>query len=783
VEPSPFNDWRLVALSPFPGWVLAGLAAAAALAVYLAWRGMRVESRSTRRRVLLGMRVAGASLAVLLVLEPGVELLATTRIRGRVAVLVDRSRSMDLPSDAGGPTRAAVAASLLADAADRATLESRFQVEWFGFARNVAPLDPSASVPLGGVSGAAQETGPAMTGTDRTFVLPALEEVARSGGGRPLAGIVLVSDGADNGALDEAASAPAEKSPDAPDRLDAVKDRLKALGAPVFALDATGGALRDLALESVRVDDFAFVRNTVEIEANVSQRGLGPMRVPVVLEREGRVVVTREADVHEQGTASVKLPFSPDTTGESAFTVRVPVQEGEVATANNARAFVLKVIRDRVRVLHVAGRPSWDEKSLRMLLKRDPNVDLISFFILRTPGDLANATNDELSLIPFPTDEIFRQQLRTFDLVVFQNFTYRGYQMQGYLPGIAQYVKDGGAFLMLGGDNSFSDGGYAGSPLEDTLPVELEAHPAPTGDEPFQPRLGAAGRHHPAASLAQGEGANDAAWRALPPLPGLQRATLKPDAHALLEHPTMTDAAGRPAPVVAVRDVGRGRSMAILSDSTWLWSIAGSREGRPHRAYDDFFHSAIRWLVRDPELTHVRLQTEKERHSPSEPVAFLVQARTRDYGPAEGAHVELQIAEAGSGNVLRRLEGMTGADGSARLETEALPPGPMRVAATARTAAEELGRAEIALVVEEGGPEVSQPAPRPDLLKLVASATGGRTYRASDVKLASLPLRDPERVEIGQRRSRPIWDRLPVLLALCAVLGGEWFLRRRWGFF
>jgi len=435
-------------------------------------------------------------------------------------------------------------------------------------------------------------------------------------------------------------------------------------------------------------------------------------------------------------------------------------------------------------VLHVAGRPSYDERFLRSLLKRDPNVDLISFFILRTPSNLYNtASNDELSLIPFPTDEIFSQQLKTFDLVVFHNFNYRPYKMDGYLPGIAAYVRDGGAFMMIGGDNSYGEGQYQGTAIQEILPVDFDAHPTAAGDEPFTPQLTPEGRRHPISELVPGEGQNDALWHGLPELNGINHTSLKSDAHALLEHPTLTDSGGRRMPVVAVAEVGRGRSMAITTDQSWTWSFVSARNGQPQRSYDDFYHNAIRWLVRDPALTQVRSTVEKERFSPSESVAFIVQARSRDYGPAAGAHVQIDVSNTQTNVITKSAQSVVSSDGTARVELGTLPAGPYRAVATVRLNGAELGTTENALVVEESGPELAQPAPRPELLKLVASATRGEYLPAEGAQLSKLNLRDPERVEIGQRKSKPLWDQLPVLVALCLVLGTEWFLRRRWGFF
>ena len=166
-------------------------------------------------------------------------------------------------------------------------------------------------------------------------------------------------------------------------------------------------APRDLAVERVAVDDFAFVRSTLTVEATLRARGFGREDVTVLLKREGQVVAQATVKLEPgKETYAVPLSFAPDTTGTFVLTVSTPVLPGEAVAENNSRSFVLRVIRDRVRVLLVAGHPSWDERFLRGLLKQDPNVDLVCFFILRTAGDNPGP-QDQLSLIPFPVAEIF----------------------------------------------------------------------------------------------------------------------------------------------------------------------------------------------------------------------------------------------------------------------------------------------------------------------------------------------------------------------------------------
>ena len=759
-----FNAWRLTALTTLPGWALLLAFAALAAAVSLSWRGFRSEPSSNRRRALFSLRTLAALLVFALLLEPGLELLAQSRVRARVALLLDTSRSMSFPASPGGPSRTEELLKwLAARQPDLARLASRFQVDTYTFDKDLQPADAAKlSMALSNpqaVAGLAQ--GPS------TDLFGALTAAARGGaGGRPLAGLLVASDGADNAELSEGLPAP-------------LAQELQRLNAPVFALPIGGAAVKDLAVEKVRVDDFAFVRNQLAVDVTVTARGFPETDVPVTLKREGQVVALKSIRLKAgQSRYEVKLQFVPDRTGKFAFTASVPVYEGVALSTNNSKSFVLKVIRDRVRVLLVVGRPSWDVRFLRQLLKRDPNVDLISFFILRTPGDDTHSSQDELSLIPFPTTEIFQQQLKSFDLVLFQNFNHRPYHMSQYLDGIAEYVKDGGAFAMIGGDQSFSAGDYTQTAIESILPAALQPQGAPPVDESWaQLRLTEAGRRHPMTELAQGAAQNEAAWGRLPRLPGLNTlGAPRPGAQVLLE---AVD--GRP--VLVVGEAGRGRVLALTSDSSWYWSFLAAGAELGPRAYETFWHAAIRWLVRDPALTPMRLQAEKQSFDPSVDVPSLdVQVRGSDYGAAAGASLAVQLMGAEDGKPRAVSSSKAGPDGTARIQLPALAPGAYKATVTARRPdGTEIGEVEEAFVVAPTGPEMLQPAPRPDLLKSIAEATGGKLIETTD-SLPGLAWRDPERVEVGQRLSKPLWDRIWVLLILCCVVGLEWTLRRRWGY-
>jgi uncharacterized membrane protein len=759
VPEQTFNAWRLASLSPWPRWALALLGLAALAAVALAWRGLRAEPRRGRRLALLGLRLATALLAFLLLLEPAVQWLQTARVKNRLAVLVDRSRSMNFPVEPGGESRAASAAAWIsAHRGDLEALADRVNLEWYGFDRDATPSDPAA------LSRPEQASG------GRTDLLGALRAI--SAGGRRLAGAVVVSDGADNAALSDGLTP-------------AIRAELRSLGFPVTAVAAGSTAPRDLAVERVAVDDFAFVRNTLTIEVTLQARGFSREEFRLVLRREGAVVASAPVRL-EPGREryTVPLSFAPDTTGTFVFTVAAPVFPGEAVAENNARSFVLRVIRDRVRVLLVAGHPSWDERFLRGLLKQDPNVDLVSFFILRTASD-RSGPQEELSLIPFPVTEIFGDQLRTFDAVVFLDFAfqpYRALDIERYLPNLRDYVRAGGAFAMLGGEQSFGEGRYGATPLQEVLAVEA-ADGLGLSAEDLRPRLTPEGRRHPVTSLVAGDGPNEAAWSALPALPGVNLTVpLAPasGARVLLEAPTVL-VRGRPAPVVAVREVGAGRTLAVTTDGSWFWGFVAAEQGLGNRAYQRFWNNALRWLVRDPDLTPLQVLPDRPVVEPGEAIALSLSARSADYGPGSGARLTAELV-AEDGRPVARGAAVAGADGTARIELAPPAPGAYKVVASAERPGGPPEQATSALAVRASGPEDADVAPRPELLRSLAEATGGSFAALPRAGMPEVRLTEPEQVEVGRRKDVPIWDRAWTLLALCLTLGGEWLLRRRWGY-
>lgn len=767
-----FNDWSLTTLTPLPWWALTLLGAGLILAFALVLRGMK-GAPAKRTWPLLLLRFIGLCVAAVLVLEPGLQLQQVSSTPGRVSVLLDTSRSMSLPAGDGTGTRFDRAQRFLKEArAPLSQLPTGLSVDLGTFGSDVEPAtweDMAKAKPKDG----------------RTDIMKALNHVMQGRPGRPLAGVLLLSDGADNVDLhDRALSAE-------------VRERLAASGVPIHTVSlGHEQGFRDVGVTAVMADDFAFVRNPLEVDATITVRGYGAMEVPVVLKREGRLVAQTRAMVpnskEDEGAKSVDVTFKfePREVGEAVYTVEAAEQVGEVLTDNNRRSFTIKIIRDRIRVLQVAGRPSWDVRFLRKLLKENPSVDLISFFILRTQRDQSAVREGELSLIPFPTRELFTEELGTFDVVIFQNFNFAPYDMGVYLHNVRDFViNKGGGFAMVGGELSFSEGQYDLTPVGDLLPVIMPGGRGHYVEETYTPVVTEAGKRHPILSFADGP-ASSVVDR-LPPFQGFNESMgLQPGTEALLTHPApRSGPSGQP--VLAIREVGKGRTLSLTSDSLWMWALPDAGKGGRGTAHRELWANAIRWLIGDPALSRVRVEARSSAFDPGEPVVLTVRAFDPGYAPLAGAAVELTVENADktaspasngsspSGPLV--LKGETGPEGEWRARIPSMAPGAYLARVAARFKGAALGTDEDAFLVRRTDREMADGAPRPELLAALSDVTDGQSVERG-AEVASLKWKMPEGVRVHKRKTVPLWDKSWVALVFAALWGLEWILRRRQGY-
>ena len=737
-------DWLLGGAPGADGvlqWTRAGpvatlAVAVAALAWVFAWWSGRDAARSRVGELALWAAALGLLAAALAgaawVEEHG-------RLEpGRRAVLVDGSASMAVVE--GGVARGDAVAEILARLPDDADV--------FTFDDELRAGPPEA------FTGRGTNLGAALTALSDRFL------------GQKLRGVVVITDGLDRGGLrrqlqeDPTAAPPALPGP-----------------LTVYQVGEVGD-LRDTAIEDVVTGGFAFLRTPFELTAKL--RGPPHATLPVTLAREGRLAATAEVTLDAAGRGEVGFRVTPTEVGRFAWEISTPVAADDAVPGNNAYPVVVRVVRDRTRVLQVCGSPSYDQKFLRLFLKEDPSVDLVSFFILRTTDDMgAGWASYELSLIAFPYEHLFTEDLSTFDLVILQNFDYKpyfGFEAGALLENIAQYVEEGGALVMTGGDRSFDLAGYARTPIERVLPVHLGLETARTDEAPFSPVISRGGAAHPITRLAGDPDDSRAVWERLPALDGLNRtAGARDDAAVLLEHPQLRGPDGEPEPVLAVREVGEGRSMALMVDASWRWSFSEAATGRGNQAYLRFWKNALRWLVADPADRRVVVAPSRENVLLGDEVRLIIKVRDPGYAPVPGAEAAVTVEE--PGGATQRFDVTTDAAGEATVVYEARTRGAHRVHATAGAGAGDRG--ETVFAVSNRDPELVEIAPDGAFLADLAERAGGALRPPGD---RSAPLIDEDAGrEVQERREIDLATSPVVALLLGQLASPARFLRRRAG--
>lgn len=361
--------------------------------------------------------------------------------------------------------------------------------------------------------------------------------------------------------------------------------------APVHALLTGAPDEFDRRIEVLKAPRYGIVGQSRDIEVVVREAGAvgdAPEIVTLKVRREGRddERITTSID------APVKIEMPFPHAGQNILEVELNTAPGELTPANNRAVIAAEGVRENLRVLLISGEPNPGERTWRNLLKSDAAVDLVHFTILRPPEKHDGTPINQLSLIAFPTRELFSEKLNDFDLIIFDRYQHRGLLQLPYYDNIARYVEDeGGALLVAAGDD------YAGSlslfrtPLSPVLPAP------PTGRvivEPFKAKLSKDGRKHPVTRDLAGagvEGTNPTWGR------WFRQVEVTAENGRIL----MEGAGDRPLLLLDRR--GEGRVALLTSDHAWLWA-RGYEGGGPHT---DLLRRLSHWLMKEPDLEEERL--------------------------------------------------------------------------------------------------------------------------------------------------------------------------------
>jgi len=358
-----------------------------------------------------------------------------------------------------------------------------------------------------------------------------------------------------------------------------------ASGGPLHVLVTGEEDEFDRRIQFVRAPRFGIVGRTVEMTYRVVSTGneQGPVSVRVLV--NGKRFSTEQAAIGQEMALQIVVP----NAGKNIIELVIDAAPEELTDVNNQAVAMVEGIRENLRVLLVSGEPHAGERTWRNLLKSDTAVDLIHFTILRPPEKQDGTPINELSLIAFPTRELFVERINDFDLIIFDRYQHRDVLPILYYDYIAEYVENGGALLVAAGPEYAGNQSIATTPLMSALPA------MPTGDvieQGFHPRLTETGERHPVTRGLEGSEAEPPQWSRWFRLIDIQR----PQGEVVMQGADQR-------PLLVLNRRGEGRVGMLLSDQGWLWA-RGFEGGGPHVS---LYRRIAHWLMKEPELEEERL--------------------------------------------------------------------------------------------------------------------------------------------------------------------------------
>lgn len=356
---------------------------------------------------------------------------------------------------------------------------------------------------------------------------------------------------------------------------------------PVTAVSIGDEEERDVWIDNVQQVYTAFLKNRLKIPLSIGQQGFAGQTVRVSLKKGSQVIDSKDLKLKEEVNL-VELSLFPEKMGEESYLVSIEPQDQELSYLNNDFVVRVRTVRDKIRILHVGGKPSADLKAWRSFLTRQPDIDLVSFYILRSITDDPQARETDLSLIRFPYDELFSTELDKFDLVILQNFDFTLYFQPFYLSNLARFIENGGALFIIGGDQSFHR--YNPSPLKSMFPFQFSG----AGNFVDRETEVSSVLNHPV--VAGSEAA----------LKGFKWTGF----HQILPRQGALDFARFKSgePLLSAWDVGKGRVVALNSDESWKLQM---RPQENMAAFSRLARRVLQYLTFDPEVNPSQIVTSR----------------------------------------------------------------------------------------------------------------------------------------------------------------------------
>ena len=724
------------------GLFAVAVAGISALVTFRTYAQVRGNSQPLDRAILTAVRIAVFVVLVFCLLRPVLVLSSVVPQENFLGVLIDDSRSMQIADTDETPRQAFVETSFGNPESELFTaLADRFALRFFSFSSGTDRVSDVNELTYSGT---------------RTHLGQALQRAHEELSGVPLSGLVVVTDGADNaeGGLAEALLP------------------LQASAVPVFTVGVGREEYeRDIQMSRVETPQRVLKGASLGVELVVTHRGYQGETVTVQVEDEGRIVGTEDIQLGSEGSPqTVRLRFTANDEGPRLFSFRVSPLPGEMVTQNNLRQTLIVVEDRNEKLLYFEGEPRWEVKYLLRGVEEDQNLQVV--LLQRTAENKFLRRNvdgpDELVQgFPRTRSELFKYRGLILGSIEAGHFT------PDQLRMIADFVNHrGGGLLMLGSHRSFAEGGYAGTPVADVLPVVLDPTRGDSEESFFQEvrvEPTRAGETHPSTLIADNEMTSVERWETLPLVTIVNPITdTKPGATTLLRTP-------EGLVVLAFQRYGAGKSMAFPVQDSWMWQMHADI------AVDDMTHETywrrmLRWLV-DGVPDQVIVDLPQDRVQLDETATVLAAVGDANFEELNNSAVVASITHPDGEFTDLPMEWTAEKDGEYRTSFTPTAEGFYEVHVEAMSGDEVIGDDTAYIQVAPSDAEFYDSTMRSSLLERIAEETGGRFYTPDTV--SSLP-DDVQYVGGGVTviEEHDLWD-MPVLLLLLGTLVlGEWGYRR-----
>lgn len=759
-RPEVFEKGDLVFGAPSSVMFLLALGLLIGGPAVMTYAGVRGKSTRRDRWVLSALRVASLIVLVVCLFRPMLLLSDAIPQRNFVAVILDDSKSMTI-ADKGTTARGTFPiAAFAAESTLVKELRKKFQVRFFRMNASAERIESTK-----GLTFAAQQT----------HLGDAVERVRQELESVPVSGMVLVTDGADN-----------SRAP--------VGDQLLSLRArsiPVFTIGVGEEKFsKDIEIRRVEAPHSVMRGSAVTADILLRQRGYANRQLPLVVEDDGRIVAADTITMPADGEiAPLRISVFLNRAGARALTFRIPLQAGEQVTQNNAAIALVDVRQRRERILYIEGEPRYEARFIRAAVKADSNLQLIT--MQRTAEDkflrLDVSSGEEL-VRGFPTT---REELFGYRSIVFGSIE-ASFFSQEQLKMLAEFVSvRGGGMLFLGGRRAFAEGGYAGTPLSDIMPVQIEGPPVPdslTFFADLKVSVTPSGRSSSITQIAPTMKKADDRWRSLPSVTSVNFIRrVKPGANTLLQGTVpQTGRATFPSqkvdgytqPVLVSQRFGRGLSIAMPIQDSYQWQMDPAAD-TSDIAYQTFWRQLLRQLVADVPGS-LQLSVPTDQVMAGQPATIRAIVTDSLYRPRNDARVTMHVSGGVAGSPDVPMEWVVDRDGEYRATFTPTSTGLQKVRVEAIDSVGRVISDSVVVRVGDLNAEYVDAEMRAPLLKRIADETGGKFYTPDRVStlVEDLAMSKNGVTVVNQM---DLWDMPFIFLLLVALVCAEWGYRRMRG--